>query len=58
MGVGEIIAIAIISLVLCGAVLFIVKSLKSGKKCIGCSGKCDGCNGQCCNGQTQENTKK
>ena len=42
MGAGEIIAIALIVLIVGGAVAYIVKAKKSGKKCIGCpdSGSC------------------
>lgn len=36
MGAGEIIAIVVISLVVVGAVVYIIKAKKSGKKCIGC----------------------
>ena len=43
----EIIAIVVIALVLGGAIAYIVKAKKSGRKCIGCpsGGKCQGsCN--------------
>ena len=40
MGAEEIIAIAIIALIIGGAVFYIVKAKKSGRKCIGCP---DGC---------------
>ncbi len=33
---GEIIAIALIGLIIGGAVLYVVKAKKSGSKCIGC----------------------
>ena len=52
---GEYIAIALIVLILGGAVTYIIKAKKSGKRCIGCpdSGtcahKCEGCNGSCGN---------
>ena len=41
---GEIIAIALIVLIIGGAVAYIVKAKKSGKKCIGCpyGSSCDG----------------
>ena len=42
MGAGDIIAIAAIVLVIGGAIAYIIKAKKSGKKCIGCP---DGC---CC----------
>ena len=43
---GEVIAIALIVLIIGGATAYIIKAKKSGKKCIGCpyskscSGKC------------------
>ena len=37
---GEIIAIAVIALVIGGAIFYVVKAKKSGRKCIGCP---DGC---------------
>jgi hypothetical protein len=40
MGAGEIIAIVAITLIIGGAVFYIVKAKKSGRKCIGCP---DGC---------------
>ena len=41
----EIIAIAAIALIVGGAIFYIVKSKRSGKKCIGCpyADKCPGC---------------
>lgn len=49
---AEIIAIAVIVLIIGGAVAYIIKSKKSGKKCIGCpyassckSGGCSSCCG-------------
>ena len=45
------IIIAVILLIIGGATAYIIKSKKSGKKCIGCpdsgscSGKCSGCQG-------------
>ena len=51
MGAGDIIAIAAIVLVIGGAVAYIIKAKKSGKKCIGCpdSGACSAgkCSGSC-----------
>lgn len=47
------IVIAAIVLVVGGAIAYIIKAKKSGKKCIGCpdsgscSGSCAGCNGSC-----------
>ena len=43
---GEIIAIALVVLIIGGAVAYIIKSKKSGKKCIGCP-YCDSCSGKC-----------
>ena len=43
MSLGEIIAIAVIVLVVGGAVAYIVKAKKSGVKCIGCPNGCSGC---------------
>jgi len=40
MDLGEVIAIAAILLIIGGAVAYIIKAKKSGKKCIGCP---DGC---------------
>ena len=49
---GEIVAIALIALVIGGAIVYIIQSKKSGKKCIGCpfadscgtkKGSCGGC---------------
>lgn len=50
MGYGEIIAIIAVVLVIGGAVAYIIKAKKSGKKCIGCpdSSSCSGkCSGSC-----------
>ncbi len=58
MGAGEIIAIVAITLIIGGAVFYIVKAKKSGRKCIGCPDGCScggknakdknkGCNGEC-----------
>ena len=46
----DIIAIAVIALIIGGAVTYIIKAKKAGQKCIGCSysktcsGNCGGCN--------------
>lgn len=55
MDFGEIFAIAAILLIIGGAVAYIIKAKKSGKKCIGCpdSGACHakgGCNSDSCGG--------
>ena len=50
----DLIVIAVIALILCAAVFFIIRSKKKGKKCIGCpdsascSGQCAGCAGCGC----------
>ncbi len=38
---GEIIALIAITLILGGALWYIIKSKKSGRKCIGCPGGCN-----------------
>ena len=43
---GEIIAIAIIAVIVGGAIFYVIKAKKSGKKCIGCPDGCS-CNGSC-----------
>ena len=40
MGAGEIIAIVIIGLIIGGAIFYIIKAKKSGRKCIGCPEGC------------------
>lgn len=52
MGTGEIIAISIIALIIGGAVFYIVKAKKSGRKCIGCP---DGCSCKAKNGKDNLN---
>ncbi len=49
--IDDIIAAAVIVLIVGGAVAYIIKAKKSGQKCIGCpnSGKCSNCNGSCKN---------
>ncbi|MBR2376559.1 MAG: FeoB-associated Cys-rich membrane protein [Clostridia bacterium] len=54
MTLGEYIAIALIVLIIGGAVFYIIKAKKSGKKCIGCPDACNcknkgkkDCNGNC-----------
>ena len=58
MGGTDFLVIGIIALIIGGAVAYIIKAKKSGKKCIGCPdsatcGKsgcqsgCSGCSGQC-----------
>ena len=60
MGLTDIIVIAVIALIVGGAVAYIIKAKKSGKKCIGCpdscschsnggksSGGCGNCGGGC-----------
>lgn len=43
---GEIIAIAIIAVIVGGAIFYMIKAKKSGKKCIGCPDGCS-CSGSC-----------
>ena len=43
---GEIIAIAIIAVIVGGAISYVIKAKKSGKKCIGCTDGCS-CSGSC-----------
>ena len=43
---GEIIAIAIIAVIVGGAIFYVIKAKKSGKKCMGCPDGCS-CNGSC-----------
>ena len=43
---GEIIAIAIIAVIVGGAIFYVIKAKKSGKKCIGCPDGCS-CSGSC-----------
>ena len=58
MDLPDIIAIVVIALIIGGAVAYIIKAKKNGKKCIGCPdsaacsakgqngcGSCSGCNG-------------
>lgn len=51
--IGDIIAVAVIILIIGGALAYIIKAKKSGKKCIGCpdSNFCDkkttSCGGNC-----------
>ena len=51
----EIIAIAVIAVIIASAVIYIVKAKKSGRKCIGCpdggkcQGSCNGCSACSCN---------
>ena len=61
--VGDIIAIAVIILIIGGASAYIIKAKKSGKKCIGCPDSCSckknnslGCGGNCgsCSGYRRE----
>lgn len=49
----SIIIIAIIALILGGAIFYIIKSKKGGKKCIGCP-YCDACSKKTCNTSNEE----
>ena len=44
---GEIIAIIAIALIIGGAIFYVIKAKKGGKKCIGCPGGC-ACDGKSC----------
>lgn len=63
MQLSDIIVIAAIVLVIGGAVAYIIKAKKSGKKCIGCpdsnacSGSCSACKNSCC-GADDDSAKK
>lgn len=46
MGAGEIIAIIVSALIICGAAAYIIKAKKSGRKCIGCPDSVS-CRGDC-----------
>ncbi len=64
MTLGEIIAIIVSVLIIGGAVLYIIKAKKSGKKCIGCPDgasctSCRSCNGACCGcGKSEQDSEK
>ena len=64
MGPVDFIIIAVITLIVGGAVAYIIKAKKSGKKCIGCpdSDSCGkgGCQGSCstCSGKCHFNNEK
>ena len=57
MGAEEIIAIAAIALIIGGAVFYIIKAKKSGRKCIGCpnGGSCSAkkCKDSCQDGESE-----
>ena len=60
----EMIAIAIIAVIICGAIIYIVKAKKSGRKCIGCpdggkcQGSCNGCSGCSCSVSEEDSTQE
>lgn len=56
MGAGEIIAIIITALIVGGALAYIIKAKKSGKKCIGCPNS-GTCGKKCCNCNSKEDKK-
>lgn len=68
MGTGDIIAIIAIVLIIGGAIAYIIKAKKSGKRCIGCpdsdsckAGKCSGACHACacgCSSQIDENAEE
>ncbi len=63
MTIGEIIAIVAALLIICGAVIYIIKAKKSGQKCIGCpysktcGSKTGGCSCGCDGAENKENEK-
>lgn len=65
MGPVDYVIIAVIALIVGGAVAYIIKAKKSGKKCIGCPdsvscGKSGGCKGNCsgCQGEYHRENKE
>ncbi len=57
---GEVIAIVLIVLAVGGAIFYVIKAKKSGKKCIGCPDGCS-CNGSCggsCSTKTANDEKQ
>ena len=66
MGPIDIVIIVVIGLCLGGAIGYIYKAKKSGKKCIGCpdsssceqKGRCKGCSGACSSCQSNKSGKK
>ncbi|MBR2651057.1 MAG: FeoB-associated Cys-rich membrane protein [Clostridia bacterium] len=60
MKISDIIAIVIILLIVGGAVAYIVKAKRSGRRCIGCpdsktcSGNCGCCGGSCGSGAKED----
>ncbi len=58
---GDVIAIIIIALIVVGALIYIIKSKKSGKKCIGCPYSCS-CNNKsecnCVSSEDENSTTK
>lgn len=51
---GDVIAIAVLVLIVGGALAYIIKAKKSGKKCIGCP-YADKCASKSCACQTKQN---
>ena len=43
----DIVIILVLAAVVGGALAYIVRAKKHGKKCIGCPGDCSGCSGSC-----------
>ena len=60
MTIADMIAVAVILLIVGGAVLYIIKAKKSGKHCIGCpdSASCSSCRGNCQGCQSACKSKK
>lgn len=61
MDTGAIIAVVITALIIGGAVAYIIKAKRSGKKCIGCPA-CSACHGRCgrceCNKEAENQASK
>ena len=53
---GDVIAIAVLVLIVGGALAYIIKAKKSGKKCIGCP-YADKCASKSCACQTKQNAQ-
>ena len=63
--VSTVVAVLIVALAVGGAIAYIIKAKKSGKKCIGCpdsascsSGKCSGSCSACCCGCGTEKSEE
>ena len=56
----DIIIIAVLAIILCGAIAYMIKTKKSGKKCIGCpyGSSCTGDGCSSCRGKEKDGEKK